>query len=346
MADIVVPGTHFLERNDFNANWVTFRSLGLRQQVVPSWIGGLTETQFFLELGNALGLEGFKTKAGEDDTDANLLKTEWTTFMATGNNKGPWNNQVNWDNLKATGVWIETGATGGTQYERFLAKKKFASGDTISEIVAGSEKAYVIKGSDGTAKGIATGPTMNVDDEYYVGLATDSRRAQFWSPTMDKYFTGQIAPANKVVTGDLRYHPLPYYLPPEDAPSATYPLYFISWKEVEHTHTRTFNNEWLMEMKRQNRIFVHSTLATAKNLSEDDWVWVQSPHGMVRARVHITDGIQKETVGFHRGFGHWALGKVAKGQGTHDGWLLPGKAEIHSGQAVHKEVACRITKDI
>ena len=42
---------------------------------------------------------------------------------------------------------------------------------------------------------------------------------------------------------------------------------------------------------------------------------------------------------------HWlAENEVAKGRGAHDGWLLPGKAEVHSGQAVHKEVGCRIYK--
>ena len=101
-----------------------------------------------------------------------------------------------------------------------------------------------------------------------------------------------------------------------------------------------------MEMKGENELYVHPNLATAKSLTEGDWAWVQTPHGMVRVRVHITSGIQEQTVGFVRGFGHWALGKVAQGRGAHDGWLLPGKAEVHSGQAVHKEVACRIYKDL
>lgn len=351
MADIVVPGTHYLERNDYNANWVTFRSLGLRQQVVRSWVGGLTETQFFLELGAALGINGFKTDVGLNDTDENYLKEEWRLFMLYGSGTStvpsPWANQVTWDQLKQTGVWIETGSKGGTQFNKYLATKTYAATDSIKTITVGSQTVYVVQDTattPATLKGIATGATMNVGDPYKVGFSTDSRRAQFWSPKLEAYWTGAKLVGVTNVANDPRYHPLPFYLPPEDAPFGSFPLHFISWKEVEHTHTRTFNNEWLMEMKGENKLLVHPTVAAAKGLSEEDWAFVQTPYGLTRVRVHITSGIQVDTVGFVRGFGHWALGELAKGKGVHDGWLLPGKAEIHSGQAVHKEVGCRIYK--
>jgi thiosulfate reductase/polysulfide reductase chain A len=346
MADIVIPGSNYLERIDFNPFWISFRSVGLRQPVVESWIGGMSETQFLLEVGNAMGLPGFKTNAGVNDSDAAMMSEEWTRFMATGNSGGPWNKQMTWAELKANGVWIETGATGGTQYTKYQATKTFGLTDTIGTVVAAAQTVYTVKGSDGKAKGIATGATMNVGDTYAVGFSTESRRGQFWSPTMNNYFTGVTIPAGVSAAGDNRYHPLPYYLPPVHAPTTQYPLYFVSWKDVEHTHTRTFNNDYLMEMKRDNRLFIHTTLAQSLTIAEDDWIFVKTAYGLVRARAHITDGIQPETVGFHRGFGHWGFGELAKGKGAHDGWLLPGKAEIHSGQAIHKEVACRIYKDL
>jgi thiosulfate reductase/polysulfide reductase chain A len=349
MADIVIPGSHYLERFEFVPPWVTFRAVGLRQPVVPSWIGGMSEGQFFLEVGAAMGLPGFKTDAGLNDTDENYQKDMWTRFMASGNGGGPWNNQMTWDQLKAAGVWIETGSTGGTQFLKHSATMTFGATDTIAAVTAGlpaAETVYIVKNSAGKTKGIAAGPTMNVGDQFKAGFNTDSRRCQFWSPKLEKYFTGATPVGNQSVANDLRYHPLPYFLPPEDAPTSSFPLYFISWKEVEHTHTRTFNNAWLMEMKGENKLIVHPTVAAAKGLSEDDRVWVQTAFGQIGVRVHITEGIQPDTVGFVRGFGHWGLGKLAKGRGAHDGWLLPGKAEIHSGQAVHKEVACRIYKGL
>ncbi len=353
LADLIIPGSHFLERFDFNPNWVSFRSIGLRQPVIPSWIGGVSETQFFLELGAALGLPGFKTTPGLDDTEENYHKEMWDRFMTKGNGGNPWNNQVSWDQLKASGVWIETGATGGTVYQKYLATKTFvktgnaAVDDQIVAFGAGAQTVYVVKSADGkTSKGIASGPMMNHGDTYVVGFGTESRRAQFWSPKLNACYSGAVQPGGQSVAGDLRYHPLPYYLAPEDAPDVQFPNYFISWKEVEHTHTRSFTNDWLMEMKRENKLHVHPTLAAQHGLTEDDWAYVQTKWGIVRVRVHLTAGIQPETVGFVRGFGHWAFGKMAVGKGAHDGWLLPGKAEIHSGQAVHKEAACRIYKDL
>jgi anaerobic selenocysteine-containing dehydrogenase len=40
---------------------------------------------------------------------------------------------------------------------------------------------------------------------------------------------------------------LPDYVPTEDRPTTTYPLYLVNWKEALHTHSRTMNNRWLME---------------------------------------------------------------------------------------------------
>ena len=79
--------------------------------------------------------------------------------------------------------------------------------------------------------------------------------------------------------------------------------------------------------------------------------------GVTMTRDHLILGIMDNVAGrleevrfekgaWVRGFGHWASGELAKGKGAHDGWLLPGKAEIHSGQAIVKEVACRIYKDL
>ncbi|MBI4954552.1 MAG: molybdopterin-dependent oxidoreductase [Myxococcales bacterium] len=350
MADLVIPGSSYLERFDFNANWSTFRSIGLRQPVIESWIGGMSEAQFFLEVGAALGLPGFKDVPGQNDVDENYNQEEWTRFMATGNGGAAWNNQMDWNALKASGVWIETGAAGGTQTNKFALTRTYstAAGDTVVAITAGnpaSQTVYIVKRGS-AVRGIANGATMSDGEVYQVGFATESARAQFWSPKMNGYFAGTTTAVNASVAGDPRYHPLPYYLPPEEAPTATFPNYFISWKEVEHTHSRTFNNPWLMEMKGDNQLYVHPTLATAKGLAEGDWVWVQTPYGAIRARAHVTAGIQQDTVGFVRGFGHWAFGDTARGKGAHDGWLLSGKAEIHSGQAVHKEVACRIYKDL
>ena len=345
LADIVVPGSHWLERYDLNTHPISFRAVGLRQPVVPSWIAGLTETQFFLELGAALGFRGFKTTPGKDDTEENYLKEQWDRFVAPSSG---WQNPTSWLELKQRGVWVEPASSpkGGTQWLKYRKTATFADGDRVLPVAAGAETAYVVADASGKAKGIAKGPAMSIGDTYEVGFATESRRAQFWYPTLAKCFSGAMLPAGRTVAGDARYHPLPVYLPPQDGPSSEYPLHFISWKEVEHSNTRTFNNDWLMQLKKENQLFIHPDAAAVRGLIDGDLARVTSAFGEVQLKVHVTPAIQPETVGFFRGFGHWAMGDLARGRGAHDGWLLPGRAEIHSGQAVLKEVGCQVSKVI
>jgi thiosulfate reductase/polysulfide reductase chain A len=146
------------------------------------------------------------------------------------------------------------------------------------------------------------------------------------------------------VKGDLRFHPLPAFTPQTEVASATYPLFFISWKEVEHTHTRTFNNPWLMELRAENRLLIHPTAAAARSIEEEDAVYVASYYGVVKARAHLTFNIRADTVGWVRGFGHWALGQLARGRGAHDGGILAARAEVHSAQVMNKDLVCQVTK--
>jgi anaerobic selenocysteine-containing dehydrogenase len=384
MADIVFPGAQYLERNDVNANWGTFRSIGYRQQVVPSWFGGMTEWQLFLELGAAMGFNGFKTSP-ENASDEAMQADEWAKFLQFGTGTpsapSPWNNQMTFAQLKTSGVWVETssnptdptsqaavvplipastdGATstpkGGTHYRKY--KRTSSGANNVETLTLGSQTVYIVRNASNARIGITTSAT--VPTSFEVGFGTDSRFAQFWDPRFYDYWRGATLRGdmggNVSVAGDVRFHPLPWFTMPEQAPtwlqtggtplSGTFPLFFLSWKEVEHTHTRTFNNAWLMEMKGENRLLIHPNVA-GTSIKEGDWVWVQTPYGLAKARAHITHGIQPECVGWVRGFGHWAMGDVAKGKGTHDNALLPPRAELHSGQAVNKEVACRIYREV
>ena len=76
LADYLIPGTHYLERYDLNAHWVTWPAMGLRQPVVGAaeratspWpyrggiFGQMAEYEFVAALGRRLGL---KDKAGRD----------------------------------------------------------------------------------------------------------------------------------------------------------------------------------------------------------------------------------------------------------------------------------------
>jgi thiosulfate reductase/polysulfide reductase chain A len=101
---------------------------------------------------------------------------------------------------------------------------------------------------------------------------------------------------------------------------------------------------WLIEMLGNNPIWINSKTAEKLDVVEGDEVYVESKTGKLKDKVHVTHGIHPEVVAFPRGFGHWALGSVAKGRGAHDGWVIPGKAEKISGMARHKEASVKISK--
>jgi thiosulfate reductase / polysulfide reductase chain A len=346
LADLIIPGSNYLERFDSNARWVTFRSINLRQPVVKPWIpGGRSEAQFFMDLGGAMGLAGFKTTP-EFTVDENYNRKEWENYMALG-----WSKTMSWDELKIAGVWMEDFAApkGGTHYEKYkkTAIGKVFDGAAMEVATFGPPGAsvYVVRNKSTKAiLGFATSTTPSTYDEAPGIWPTPSGKFQFWDPVLNDAYVGKTFPGGVDVKGDVRYHPLPAYKDQDELPRGEFPLYFISWKEVEHTHTRTFNNAWLMEMKAENRLWIHPSAAAARKLEEEDLVHVQSPYGKVRARVHVTFGIHPETVGFVRGFGHWALGSLAKGRGAHDGWLLPPRTEVHSAQLPHKDLVCQVTK--
>ncbi|HLF41805.1 MAG TPA: molybdopterin dinucleotide binding domain-containing protein, partial [Acidimicrobiia bacterium] len=107
-------------------------------------------------------------------------------------------------------------------------------------------------------------------------------------------------------------------------------------------HTRTQNNPWLLEIKPDNPLVIHPDTADRLGVGDGDEVWVESKHGKVKAKAHVTRRIHPDVVGLQHGFGHTALGRNAKGRGTRDGLLRPTKADALSGMALHKEACVRI----
>lgn len=128
----------------------------------------------------------------------------------------------------------------------------------------------------------------------------------------------------------------------------------MNFKQNEHTHSRTFNNSYLMELKPDNPLLVNSATAAKLGLRDGDPIWIESPHAKAKATVQVTERIHPEVVAMQHGFGHWAFGKVARGSqnrtntwcpaGTDDGQFFAGKAEKLSGQIVAKEVGVRLVK--
>jgi thiosulfate reductase / polysulfide reductase chain A len=334
MADYVLPGTTYLERYDLNSHWVTWPVLGLRQPVVTPLFGQLAEYETVAALGRRLGLvdkEGkavFSVGAMSGEPIDNL--TAWYEDMLSSElkNGAP---KITLAELKALpgAVWVDKK---GTRYDKFAeplkpeqVKEAFFDGDPKADGTAIYDKPKDKKG-----KRIGT----VIGGKPLAGFMTKSGKIEFFS----RWLADKPDAEGKTVAA------LPVYEPRAWQPTSEYPLYFINWKEANHTHSRTQNNPWLLEIKPENPMVIHPSTAARYGIEEGDVVWVESLYGRVKAKARVTARIHPEVIGVQHGFGHTAFGRLAKGRGTSDSALRPTKSDPLSGQALHKEACVRVVK--
>jgi len=314
LADIVIPGSVYLERYDFTGYWVTWPVLGLRKPVVKSVINGLTEVEFWMAVTKKMGL---RDRKGHSPADL-----PYDAYYADEYKPTVYSKEQDWETYKKTTLAM----TGKTEYEKFRKEVKMPEGGSIEE------KTGVVKDKNGNAVGVKMG------DKMHKGFSTPTRKIELASALLKRHG----------LSG------LPEYQDPEDKPTSEFPLYLVNFKQAEHTHSRTFNNDYLMEMKADNPLLINSATAAKLGLKDGDAIWIESPYAKAKATVQVTERIHPEVVALQHGYGHWALGKVAKGalnkinkwcpSGTNDGQFLAGKAEKFSGQIVSKEIGVRIIK--
>ncbi len=330
MADIVVPGTIYLERYDLNTHWVTWPVLGLRQPVVKPIFGQPTEYEFVCELGRRLGL---KEEGGNDVFWIGRMsgeriedKTKWyEEFLSKELKEGE--PKITLEELKALpgAVWV---SKKGTRYEKY---KDVISAEKLADSIVEGNIVYSKKPDGVKDKAIGF---LREDGTAVKGFPTPSGKIEFYNA---KFAEKKDANGNPV-------NPLPVYEPRDWQPDAEYPLYLINWKEASHTHTRTQNNSYLMELKPDSPLMINTRTAANFGLSSGDPVWVESKYGKVKGVVKVTEGIHPEVIGLQHGFGHWALGSLAKGAGTSDTSLRPCKADPLAGQAIHKQCCVKVYK--
>jgi thiosulfate reductase/polysulfide reductase chain A len=334
MADYVLPGTTYLERYDLNSHWVTWPVLGLRQPVVKPIFGQPAEYEVVAALGRRLAL---KDKEGHEVFTIGRMSgrpveglTAWyEEFLSRELKEGA--PKITLEELKALpgAVWVDKK---GTRYEKYgellkpeQLKDAFFDGSAKAEGTAIYDKPKDQKG-----KRIGT----VVAGQAVRGFMTRSGKVEFSARWL----------AEKTDANGKTVDALPVYRPRDWQPSQDYPLYFINWKEANHTHSRTQNNPWLLDIKPDNPMVINPATAARYGVRDGDVVWVESPHGRVKARAKVTTRIHPEVVGVQHGFGHTALGRLAKGRGTGDSVLRPTKSDPLSGQAMHKEACVRIVK--
>ncbi|MBI3362464.1 MAG: molybdopterin-dependent oxidoreductase [Chloroflexi bacterium] len=381
MADIVIPGTTYLERYDLTTNWVTWTSVSLRQPAVEPIFGQLPEYEFVVEVARRMGLKDaddkdFFTVGRISGQPVDSTQAWYEEYLSEQLLKG--GPKISLDDLKALpgAVWIDPK---GTRYEKFkdevhlpdgaqtktgYAIVKSADGKTIlgfkddrgaahkpdgsaldvpADAKMDDKVQQIILDKDGKlwgyvdAKGILRGA-----DGSGKGFLRDGKFLKGWStPSRLIEFTSAQAAARKDRNGNA-IDAQPVYTPRDWFPNADFPLYLINWKESSHTHSRTFNNPWLIELMGWNRLAINSETAARLGLKDGDEIWVESPYGKAKALARVTQGIHPEVVGWQHGFGHWGLGHIAKGKGTVDGMFNKTISDPISGMALHKEVCVKV----
>jgi anaerobic selenocysteine-containing dehydrogenase len=76
-------------------------------------------------------------------------------------------------------------------------------------------------------------------------------------------------------------------------------------------HSWGSQNAWLRQITAQNRLYMHRARAAALGIADDDWVWIASPIGRVKAQVMLVDGVNPDTV--------WTWNAIGKRAGA---WAL------------------------
>lgn len=388
LADIVIPGTTYLERYDLTTNWVTWSSVSLRQPVVKPIFGQLAEYEFVTELGRRLGLKDADGKEffrlsphARVDPQAPQVNiddlTAWyEDYLSLELERG--GPQMSLAELKQQpgACWVDPK---GTRYEKFKDPVKLPEGAQVQagyaiirsadgEALLGyrdpADQSFGLDGKllrapsaavvdDGVQQVItdaagglwgyvdAAGTLRNAKGKA-IGLLRDGKLVKGWNtPSRCCEFVSRQLEGKKDAHGNP-VDPLPAYRPRDWFPDDQFPLYLINWKEASHTHSRTQNNPWLIELRRWNALAINAATAARLGIRDGDEIWVESPYGKAKALAQVTEGIHPQVVGWQHGFGHWGLGRFAKGKGTADGQFNKTVSDPLSGMALHKEVCVKV----
>ncbi|MBL8571822.1 MAG: molybdopterin oxidoreductase family protein [Phreatobacter sp.] len=112
--------------------------------------------------------------------------------------------------------------------------------------------------------------------------------------------------------------PLPiWYRPFEEAAvdTAAFPMHAVTQRPMPMYHAWHSQNAWLRQVLGENRLYVNRGRATTLGIADDDWVWIVSHHGRVKAQVRLMEGCNADTV--------WTWNAIGKRSGA---WNLAADA--------------------
>ncbi len=110
------------------------------------------------------------------------------------------------------------------------------------------------------------------------------------------------------------FDPLPFWYPPFEGAAldeSEFPMHAITQRPMAMYHSWGSQNAWLRQIHGANRLFMNRARAGSLGIADDDWVWIVSHIGRVKAQVKLMEGVNADTV--------WTWNAIGKRSGA---WAL------------------------
>lgn len=185
-----------------------------------------------------------------------------------------------------------------------------------------------------------------------IPMSVDDLKAKgFWAQPAryDKVKDGLPTPSGKVeifsqAYADAGHSPYPVYTQRSVIPDDDYPLQVTHSKLSMHCNIVTQNNPLLMEVCPENWVEINALDAARYGVVDGQEVIVESPKDHIRIKAKVTQGLIPGAISIRHGhgFGHWAMGSVAKGKGAHSNNLMDSYTSPITGANCYNECKVRI----
>ena len=178
------------------------------------------------------------------------------------------------------------------------------------------------------------------------------KEAGFWADRdikFDKVPNGLGTKSGKVeiyshAYADAGFNAYPDYVERSVIPDDDYPLQVTHSKLSMHCNIVTQNNPLLMEICPENWVEINSRDAARYGVTDGAMVVVESPKDSITIRAKVVEGLVPGAISIRHGhgFGHWAMGQVAKGKGAHSNNLMDIHTNPVTGANCYNECKVRI----
>ncbi|MCF6257177.1 MAG: molybdopterin oxidoreductase family protein [Gammaproteobacteria bacterium] len=154
---------------------------------------------------------------------------------------------------------------------------------------------------------------------------TDPINIHIYSEVLQKFrlsaqgkYAGKQPPDHLRKRIETYFDPLPFYYEPLESQLSDkhkYPLNAITQRPMAMYHSWDSQNAWLRQIHTHNYLHVNPKTAHAADISDGDWMWVESQWGKVRCMCRFSEAVEPGTV--------WTWNAIGKASGA---WNLTPEA--------------------